>query len=118
MPEISSDNLSEVSYGDNWVDLGLSILWAAYNVGASSPDEYGDYFAWGETYTKNDYSWSNYSHREQSDYNHDHESEGNDCWCWTYKYIGDEISGTSYDAAHVIWVTEQGCRPRLKSRNL
>lgn len=103
MPEISSDNLSEVSYGDNWVDLGLSILWAAYNVGASSPDEYGDYFAWGETYTKNDYSWSNYSHREQSDYNHDHESEGNDCWCWTYKYIGDEISGTSYDAAHVIW---------------
>lgn len=31
------------------IDLGLSIKWAAYNVGATSPAEYGDYFAWGET---------------------------------------------------------------------
>ena len=30
------------------VDLGLSVLWATCNVGASSPEDYGDYFAWGE----------------------------------------------------------------------
>lgn len=31
------------------VDLGLSVKWASYNVGAESPEEYGDYFAWGKT---------------------------------------------------------------------
>lgn len=41
------------------VDLGLSVLWASCNVGADSPEEYGDYFAWGETTTKSIYSSSN-----------------------------------------------------------
>ena len=41
------------------VDLGLSVLWASCNVGATSPEEYGDYFAWGETTTKSSYSYSN-----------------------------------------------------------
>ena len=44
--------------GHEWVDLCLSVKWATCNVGASSPEENGDYFAWGETSTKNDYSWS------------------------------------------------------------
>ena len=35
--------------GYRWVDLGLSVKWATCNVGANSPEEYGDYFAWGET---------------------------------------------------------------------
>lgn len=35
--------------GHEWVDLGLSVKWATCNVGASKPEEYGDYFAWGET---------------------------------------------------------------------
>jgi hypothetical protein len=45
-----------------WVDLGLrsGTLWATCNVGANSPEEYGDYFAWGETTTKSSYSWSTY----------------------------------------------------------
>ena len=47
-----------VSY-DNAVDLGLSVKWATYNVGASSPEEYGDYFAWGETKPKSSYTESN-----------------------------------------------------------
>ncbi len=42
------------------VDLGLSVKWASINVGASYPWEYGDYFAWGETEPKEDYSWSTY----------------------------------------------------------
>ena len=41
------------------VDLGLSVKWASWNVGASSPEEYGDYFAWGETVTKSRYTESN-----------------------------------------------------------
>ena len=42
------------------VDLGLSVKWATFNVGATKPEEYGDYFAWGETKPKSDYSWSTY----------------------------------------------------------
>ncbi|MBQ8542174.1 MAG: toll/interleukin-1 receptor domain-containing protein [Bacteroidaceae bacterium] len=42
------------------VDLGLSVKWAGWNIGATAPEEYGDYYAWGETTTKSDYSWSTY----------------------------------------------------------
>lgn len=42
------------------VDLGLSVKWAACNIGASSPHEKGDYFAWGETEPKENYSWETY----------------------------------------------------------
>ena len=41
-----------------YVDLGLSVKWATCNVGAETPEGYGDYFAWGETTTKTDYSSS------------------------------------------------------------
>ena len=44
--------------GHEWVDLGLSVKWATCNVGASSPGDYGRYYAWGETITKSDYSSS------------------------------------------------------------
>ena len=43
-----------------YVDLGLSVKWATCNVGAEKPEEYGDYFAWGETAPKSDYNWSTY----------------------------------------------------------
>lgn len=48
--------------GHFYVDLGLpsGTKWATCNVGASKPEEYGDYFAWGETKPKTDYSWSTY----------------------------------------------------------
>ena len=42
------------------VDLGLSVKWAAWNLGASSPEGYGNYYAWGETETKSDYSVNTY----------------------------------------------------------
>ena len=52
--------------GYDYIDLGLpsGILWATYNVGATKPTEYGDYFAWGETKPKEDYSWSTYKWKE------------------------------------------------------
>jgi hypothetical protein len=45
-----------------YVDLGLPshTLWATCNVGANSPEEYGDYFAWGEVTPKDEYNWSTY----------------------------------------------------------
>ena len=46
--------------GHGYVDLGLSVKWASCNLGASSPEEYGDYYAWGETETKTNYEWSTY----------------------------------------------------------
>ena len=50
--------------GHEWIDLGLpsGTLWATCNVGAEVPEGYGDYFAWGETQTKDSYNWSNYQH--------------------------------------------------------
>lgn len=44
------------------VDLGLSVKWATCNVGASSPEEYGDYYAWGETDEKGYYDWNTYKY--------------------------------------------------------
>lgn len=48
--------------GQEWVDLKLpsQTLWATRNVGANSPEQYGYYFAWGETTTKVEYNWHSY----------------------------------------------------------
>ena len=53
----------------DYVDLGLpsGTLWATCNVGASSPEEYGDYFAWGETKPKSDYYWDTYKYGKGSE---------------------------------------------------
>jgi formylglycine-generating enzyme required for sulfatase activity len=77
----------------DYVDLGLSVKWATCNVGATTPEEYGDYFAWGETSPKEIYGWNTYK------------------WC-----DGTENNMTKYnttdglttllpedDAAHVHW---------------
>ena len=51
--------------GDHaYVDLGLpsGLLWATCNVGADNPEDYGDYFAWGETQPKDTYNWSTYQY--------------------------------------------------------
>ena len=47
-----------------YVDLGLpsGLLWAICNVGADNPEDYGDYFAWGEVVPKENYDWSTYSY--------------------------------------------------------
>ncbi len=62
---ISDDeNLTEEVITYEYVDLDLTTgtLWATCNVGATSPEEYGDYFAWGETASKSDYSWDTYKY--------------------------------------------------------
>ena len=59
-----SVSLTGNANGHEWVDLGLpsGLLWATCNVGADVPEEYGDYFAWGETSSKSTYDWSNYKY--------------------------------------------------------
>ena len=71
--------------GHEWVDLGLpsGIKWATSNVGASRPEEYGYYFAWGETTTKTEYNSSN------------SKTEG--------KSINDIKGDSRYDAAKANW---------------
>ncbi len=69
--------------GHEWVDLGLSVKWATCNVGASSPSEYGNYYAWGETRTKSTYTEEN---------------------CQTYnKSMGDIAGSSQYDVARANW---------------
>ena len=60
--ELNFNTLDGGCNNHDYVDLGLpsGTLWATCNVGASSPEEYGDYFAWGETLPKDGYYWSNY----------------------------------------------------------
>lgn len=69
------------------VDLGLSVYWCSCNVGAEAPEEYGNRYAWGETSPKSSYTIDNYAY-----YNNSTEK---------YVEIGDNISGTEYDAATV-----------------
>ena len=49
------------------VDLGLSVKWATFNVGATAPEEYGGHFAWGETSPKVSYLYENYFDCEPTD---------------------------------------------------
>lgn len=52
-----------------YVDLGLpsGTLWATCNIGATKPEEFGDYFAWGETETKEIYNWSTYKYAKANE---------------------------------------------------
>ena len=84
---ISDESCSDANHV-HAVDLGLSVKWACCNVGASVPEGYGGYYAWGETEEKSDYDWDTYKY-----YN-------NNTGCIN---IGSNIGGTQYDVAHVKW---------------
>ena len=58
-PTKNNTTVSGTISGHNYVDLGLSVKWATCNIGANSPEDYGDYFAWGETTTKSEYTEEN-----------------------------------------------------------
>lgn len=74
--EIDSVYISGKEPLHQYVDLGLSVRWASCNMGASKPEEYGDFYSWGETWPKDEYSWFTYyygngsaSRRELTKYN-------------------------------------------------
>ena len=88
--------------GHEYVDLGLSVKWATCNVGAQSPEDYGEYYAWGETKTKTIYTWKGYRFRVSGDSYSDVKFS---------KYNADVLSGPSNktvleladDVANVKW---------------
>ena len=65
------DDIDYTIAGYEYVDLGLSVKWATCNVGASSPSDYGNYYAWGETNTKPEYTEKNSKTDGNSSYDHD-----------------------------------------------
>lgn len=85
--------------GVETVDLGLSVKWASCNVGATKPEEYGDYFAWCETSPKDEYTEETYKYVKIT-VTKDDLGEQITKYEWTDP--GD-ISGTQYDAASVNW---------------
>ena len=84
-----------------YVDLGLpsGLKWATMNVGATKPEEYGDYFAWGETNPRTTYDWSTYkwcngSYNTQTKY----------CTSSSYGTVDNKtVLDPEDDAAHVNW---------------
>lgn len=78
-----------LSENEKTVDLGLSVKWAAWNVGATKPQEYGGFYSWGEIEPKKSFSKNAYQY-------YDTETK-------LYKDIGSDISGTVYDVASVKW---------------
>ena len=101
--------------GYAYVEMGDGLKWATMNVGAAKPEEYGDYFAWGETASKTDYSWATYKWMQegQSDWKHitkytfaDERKEG--IWYDGDTFVGDnktsrEDDAFADDAARQIW---------------
>ena len=85
--EDSSDSDSTTSQqSDPVTDLGLSVKWANCNLGANVPEEIGEYYAWGETSTKSEYTDLNYFDASYS----------------RYRLSGNtKISGTSKDVAYL-----------------
>ncbi|MBO4549487.1 MAG: hypothetical protein J5733_02045 [Bacteroidaceae bacterium] len=107
---------SEMNYagGYEYVDLDLpsGTLWATCNVGASSPENHGDYFAWGETETKELFDWSTYKllNEEETSWTQinkytiaDSQTEG--CWYNGTSFIGDNRTRLlpADDAATANW---------------
>ena len=71
LPNVKSRSKSQEKKDESvlehkWVDLGLSVKWATCNVGANKPEEFGDFYAWGETKKKRNYSNNKYEFLEGS----------------------------------------------------
>lgn len=86
--------------GYSWVDLGLSVKWATCNVGASSSEGSGDYFAWGETSPKSAYNWKTYKYCDGSSIYITKYRTG----IYSYGIVDDKNTlELTDDAAHVNW---------------
>ncbi len=95
--DVESENATTIN-GHQAVDLGLpsGTLWATCNIGATNPEDRGDYFAWGETQTKENYTWDNYKF---GTYKY---SDGSGLT--KYNLIDNKVVlDLSDDAAHVHW---------------
>ncbi|MBR7055090.1 MAG: dockerin type I repeat-containing protein [Prevotella sp.] len=89
------------------IDLGLpsGTKWACCNVGATDPEGYGEYFAWGETSQKDEFIETNYLHATGTDEDGDgwYDDYHTDTGLWGVWQILGDIAGTEHDVAHVKW---------------
>ena len=81
------------------IDLGLpsGTKWACCNVGADAPMQYGEYFSWGETAQKEEYTFETYS------FCHSDNGDWSNVSSLDWDFLGEDIGGTQYDAAYVKW---------------
>ena len=87
--------------GHEWVDLGLpsGTKWATMNVGATTPEGYGSYYAWGETSTKSTYNWSTYKWCKGS-----YDTQTKYCTSSSYGTVDNKTTlDLTDDAAYVNW---------------
>lgn len=92
----------------DYVDLGLpsGLLWATCNVGASEPEDYGDYFAWGETQIKDVYIWNNYQYYNGiGSYGYGYLTKYSPVSTWGYNGFTDNLTSLlpEDDAASANW---------------
>ncbi len=82
-----------------FVDMGLSVKWAATNIGASKPEEAGHFVAWGETSTKSTYTYKNYKYYNSSTYVSEQGwiTKYCDFAGWGYKGYTDALKLLTYD---------------------
>ena len=104
MSETQSSFTCPDDHHPHLIDLGLpsGTLWACCNVGSTTPEEYGGYYAWGETETKDNYSWSTYKWCEGRPL-----SINKYCYDSTYGIIDNILTlELTDDAAYVNWGPE------------
>lgn len=85
------------------VDLGLSVKWASWNVGASVPEDYGAYFAWGETENGWDYDWASYTWCNGGDYRKLTKYCDNSFYGYDGFVDGKTVLDLEDDSAHAHW---------------
>lgn len=99
--EANQTQVENLPSGPEAIDLGLpsGTKWANMNVGATKPEDYGGYYAWGETEEKTIYNHVHYMYCTGKDIDDDGEYDEDE----KYQDLGADISGTEYDVAHVKW---------------
>lgn len=107
MNSFKIDNVEDITFGTNSmeaVDLGLTsgTLWASCNLGAFYPQDYGDFFAWGETLTKTSFTQQNYAYYSNN----------------SYTNIGADIAATKYDAASATYGVQWAIPTTAQAREL
>ena len=99
-PDTPSDSTSVPNHSPaEAIDLGLSVKWACCNVGATSPEDYGGYYSWGETEEKSDCSWETYKWCNGSS-----TTLTKYCTAGAYGTVDNKtVLETEDDVAHVKW---------------
>jgi hypothetical protein len=66
LTQLNNDKDNLIYSYDDYVDLGLSVKWASKNIGATNPEDTGNFYAWAETSVKSTYTWANYKYYSNS----------------------------------------------------